>query len=247
MKIYKTLIIEDEDLARGLLKNYLSKHDDIEVIGEYEDGFSGLKAINELKPDLVFLDIQMPKLSGLELLELVENNPQIIFTTAYDEYAVKAFELNAVDYLLKPFSQERFDKALKRIREDDSTNNENINGLIDNLQDNSDTLERVVIKNGSEIDIILTKDIVFIEANDDYVFIHTEKGKHIKHGTMKSYEARLDSQEFFRIHRSYIVQIGRIKKISLYEKNSYKLTLTTGQSLNISRNKVKELKELLGY
>ena len=243
----KAIIVEDEKLARDLVKNYLSSHESIELIGEFSDGFSGLKAINELKPDIVFLDVQMPKLTGLELLELLDNPPYIIFTTAYDEYAVDAFDLNAVDYLLKPFSKDRFDKALDKVfnKVSDSGSIKGINGLKKHIAENS-VLDKIVVKSNSNIHVIPLFEVVYIESEDDYVMIHTAKGKYLKHQTMKFYEQQLDSNKFIRIHRSYIVNISEINKIEKFGKDTYQVVLKNGISLKVSRSRYQELKLLLG-
>ena len=241
----KAIIVEDEKLARDLVKNYLLSHKNIELIGEFADGFSGLKAINELKPDIVFLDVQMPKLTGLELLELVEGNPHIIFTTAYDEYAINAFDLNAVDYLLKPFSKERFDKALDKIFDKSLSDAVDVNQLKTHLSE-SKKLDKIVVKSNNNIHVIPINEVLFIESEDDYVMIHTNKGKHLKHQTMKFYEEHLSSSEFIRIHRSYIVNVSEIKKIEKYGKDTYQVILNNGTDLKVSRARYKELKMALG-
>lgn len=239
----KAIIVEDEKLARDLVKNYLSNHTNIELVGEYADGFTGLKAINELKPDIVFLDVQMPKLTGLELLELVEGSPHIIFTTAYDEYAINAFDLNAVDYLLKPFSKDRFDRALDRVSNKNTLNN--VNHLKTHVVENK-VLDKIVVKSNNNIHVIPLSEILYIESEDDYVMIHTTKGKYLKHQTMKFYEKNLDASTFIRIHRSIIVNISEVKKIEKYGKDSYKVILENEIGLKVSRTRYQELKTILG-
>jgi len=243
----KAIIVEDEKLARDLVKNYLLTQNNIELIGEFSDGFSGLKAINELKPDIVFLDVQMPKLTGLELLELVEGNPYIIFTTAYDEYAINAFDLNAVDYLLKPFSKERFDMALDKVfgKIDNSKASNNVDQLNTHLSKNK-KLDKIVVKSNSNIQVIPLEEVLFIESEDDYVMIHTAKGKYLKHQTMKFYEAHLDASKFVRIHRSFIVKLAEINKIEKYGKDTYQVILKNGKDLKVSRSRYQELISILG-
>jgi two-component system LytT family response regulator len=243
----KAIIVEDEKLARDLVKSYLSSQESIELIGEFADGFSGLKAINELKPDIVFLDVQMPKLTGLELLELLEEVPQIIFTTAYDEYAVQAFDLNAVDYLLKPFSKERFDKAVAKAigKIDDKSQSLGIKSLKQHVAENS-VLDKIVVKSNSNIHVIPLNEVLYIESEDDYVMIHTVKGKHLKHQTMKFYEQQLDSKRFIRIHRSYIVNVSEINKIEKFGKETYQVVLKNGKALKVSRSRYQELKTMFG-
>ncbi len=247
MTKYKSIIIEDEKLARDLVKNYLLSQDTIELIGEFEDGFSGLKAINELKPDIVFLDVQMPKLTGLELLELVDELPHIIFTTAYDEYAINAFDLNAVDYLLKPFSKERFEKAIDKVfRKIENNNSSKINQLKTHISESS-TLDKIVVKSNSNIHIIPLSDVNYIESEDDYVMIHTSSGKYLKHQTMSFYEEHLSKNMYIRIHRSYIVNINNINKIEKYGKDNYQVILKDGAELKVSRSRYQELKLTLKF
>ncbi|PCJ28118.1 MAG: DNA-binding response regulator [Flavobacteriales bacterium] len=246
MTKHKTIIIEDESLARDLVKNYLSSHKEVELIGEFSDGFSGLKAINELKPDIVFLDVQMPKLTGLELLELVDELPHVIFTTAYDEYAINAFDLNAIDYLLKPFSKERFDKALDKVFQKIGNNDsKGINQLKTQIEEKS-VLDKIVVKSNNNIHVIPLSEINFIESEDDYVMIHTTNGKHLKHQTMKFYEENLNSM-FIRIHRSYIVNINSINKIEKFGKDTYQVILKNGAGLKVSRSRYQELKKSLNF
>ncbi len=245
----KTVIVEDEKLARDLVRDYLGKHDDFDIIGEYEDGFSGLKAINELKPDLVFLDIQMPKLTGFEMLEVLEHNPAIIFTTAYDQYALKAFEHNALDYLLKPYSAERFDEALAKARERIKTgeDSKSISRLVEHREQQGESIHRVVVKSRSKIHVIPVDTILYLEAQDDYVMIYTRDSKHLKQKTMKFFELRLPDEEFVRIHRSYIVRISEIAQMQLYEKESYIVILKNGVKLPVSKTGLPKLKSKLDF
>lgn len=248
MTKYKAIIIEDEKLARDLVKNYLLSQNSIELVGEFGDGFSGLKAINELKPEIVFLDVQMPKLTGLELLELLDDPPAIIFTTAYDEYAINAFDLNAVDYLLKPFSKERFEKALdkvfQKITSNDSSNS--INQLKTQIAENT-AIDKIVVKSNNNIHVIRLGDVNYIESEDDYVMIHTSNGRHLKHQTMKFYEENLNKSVFIRIHRSYIVNISQINKIEKFGKDTYQVILKNGTGLKVSRSRYQDLKLFLGF
>jgi two-component system LytT family response regulator len=245
----KTIIIEDEALARNLLKNYLKDHDRIEIIAECENGFDGLKAINELKPDLVFLDVQMPKLTGFEMLELLDFRPEIIFTTAYNQFAIKAFEQHAVDYLLKPFSKERLMVAVERAIE-------KINGNkggelpIDKLTElpESDVIERVVVKDKNKIHIIPVEQIRYIESLDDYVMIYTKEKRFVKQKTMKFFEDHLNPKEFIRIHRSYIVKVEEIAEIQQYEKESHIVILKNDHTkLKVSKTGYKNIKEVLSF
>jgi two-component system, LytTR family, response regulator len=244
----RTIIIDDEKLARELVKSYLQHFPELQLEGECTNGFEGIKMINELKPDLVFLDIQMPKITGFEMLELIEEPPAIIFTTAYDEFALKAFEVNAVDYLLKPFSEERFstavNKALKMIR-DKEVNKKTLNKITDTLSSSPEYLKRIVVKNGSRISVIPAEEIQWIEAQDDYIMIHTKNEKHLKQKTMSSVEKNLDPSAFVRVHRSYIISLKELKKIVLMEKESYRVILNDNTSLPVSKSGYNRLKETL--
>jgi two-component system, LytTR family, response regulator len=247
----QTLIIEDEELARNLLRSYLKDHPDIEIIGECENGFDGVKAINDKKPDLVFLDIQMPKITGFEMIELLDFKPQIVFTTAYDQYALKAFELNAVDYLLKPFSKERLlaavDKVKHRIQNAEDTS-EKLEEL-SNYRSGEEFIDRIVVKDRHKIHIITVDQIRYIESLDDYVMIYTYDGRHMKQKTMKYFENNLDPKNFIRIHRSYIVQVDNIAEIQQYEKESYIVILKDKDKtkLKVSKTGYKKIKEVLHF
>jgi two-component system, LytTR family, response regulator len=246
----KAIIIEDEQPARELVKNYLKAYPDIELLGEFSDGFSGIKAINELHPELVFLDIQMPKITGFEMLEILDAIPEIIFTTAYDQYAIKAFEMNAVDYLLKPFSKERFAQAIEKAVDRHAkkqTSAENIRELKKHIQSSVDKLERVVVKTGSKIKVIPVEDIVWLESQDDYVMIYTSSGKFLKQETMKHFEEHLDPSNFIRVHRSYIVRLDAIVQLELYEKGSYLAVLNTGAKVKVSDSGYKNLKSKMNF
>jgi two-component system, LytTR family, response regulator len=242
------LIVEDEKLARDLIKDYLSDHADIKLLGEFGDGFSGLKAINEMKPDLVFLDIQMPKLSGFELLEVLDHIPVIIFTTAFDQYALKAFEYNAVDYLLKPYSKERFAEAINKSRTKISSGDrEGASKIIDHLEKKEEVINRVVVKSRSRIHVIPVNDIRYIEAQDDYVMIYTNERKYLKQKTMKFYESHLPPDDFIRIHRSYIARLSEISQMELYEKDSYVVILKDSTRLPVSKTGLPKLKQMLDF
>ena len=249
MKI-KTIIIEDEEPARNLILNYMKDSEDFELKAVCNDGFSGLKACSEHHPDLIFLDIQMPRLSGFELLEVLDPMPFVIFTTAYDEYALKAFEANAVDYLLKPFSRERFFEAVDKIRlrmNQLSGQKIKIKKLLGNNLNTDKKLERIVVKTGNKIHIINTEEIIYIESNGDYVMIYTEKGRFLKENTMKFYEKQLDSTVFIRIHRSNILNIRFLDKIELFEKETYLVHLKNGTKIKASLSGYKLLKNILNF
>jgi two-component system LytT family response regulator len=244
----KVLIIDDELLARQLIAEYLTEFKDIQIIGECKDGFEGFKAIQTLKPDLIFLDIQMPKISGFELLELVEDPPAIIFTTAFDEYALKAFEANAVDYLLKPFSVERLRKAIEKHKQN-STSIESklpVKQLLDQVEINKMNVERIVVKNGADIRILALSDIRYLEAYDDYVKIYTQTGMFLKKQALSLFENQLHSGQFVRIHRSYLLNLAELMRIEPAEKDQHSAILKDKTKLPLSRSGYLRLKEVLG-
>ena len=217
----KAIIIDDEPLARLVIKEYLQDSSQIQIIQECNDGFEGVKSIMQLQPGLIFLDIQMPKINGFEMLELLEQRPAVIFTTAYDEYAIKAFETHAVDYLLKPFSKERFDKALERFFNQAPVQKKNTEHLLQSGTPLPSQSERIVVKNSGKIKIIPVPDILYLEAADDYVKIHTREGSFLKSKTMSFFEETLPTAQFVRTHRSYILNIQEISRIDPYEKENH--------------------------
>lgn len=253
MSNIRIIIVEDERPARDLLRTYLEEFSDMDLIGEYDNGFDGLKAINELKPDAIFLDVQMPKLTGFEMLEVLEHQPEIIFTTAYDQFAIRAFEQNAVDYLLKPFSRDRFRGAIAKLRNrfesqsEDSSKEASIDKIRQHLAQSDEKLHRVVIKKTGKIHVISTRDINYLEAQDDYVMIYTNEGKFLKQQTMKYFEEHLDSEQFVRVHRSYIANITSIERIEPYEKSNFILILKDGNKVPVSRSGMQVLKENLDF
>jgi two-component system LytT family response regulator len=248
MNKIKTIIIDDEKLARSIIRNYLMENPEIEIIDECSNGFEGIKKINELKPDLIFLDIQMPKITGFEMLDLIEKPPVIIFTTAFDQFALKAFEVNAADYLLKPFSKDRFreglSKALQRLK-NKANNSSVIKKLIIQNDLNIDFLERIIIKDGPKISVVQVADIKYLEAQDDYVMVYANEGKFLKQKTMKYFEEHLNPVDFVRIHRSYIASIRQIKKIELLEKESYQIVLEDKSTLPMSKSGYEKIREIL--
>jgi len=240
----KVIIIDDEPLARSIVKEYLQYYTDVELIAECNDGFEGIKAIQQSQPDLIFLDIQMPRINGFEMLELIEDPPGVIFTTAFDEFAIKAFESNAVDYLLKPFSKERFEKAIQKYRQHQST--QPTNNIIETAAQSPLQQNRVVVKDGSRIKIIPVNQIHYLEAADDYIKIVTAEGTFLKKRTMNFFEQSLSIYHFVRVHRSYIVNTQLITRIDAYEKDSHLLLLTTGAKIPVSKAGYVKLKEELG-
>jgi two-component system, LytTR family, response regulator len=242
----KVIIIDDEPLARSIVAEYLGGHKDIQVVQECNDGFEGVKAIAQHKPDLIFLDIQMPKINGFEMLELVEQPPAVIFTTAFDEYAIKAFEAHAIDYLLKPFSKDRFDKALQKwLQQHQNTSVKTNTSLPDEIRQPEER-NRVVVKEGGNIRIIPVNDILYIEAYDDYVKIYTAKEMFLKKKTMSFYEQNLDNNQFIRVHRSYIMQLSQLTRIEPLEKDTHVALLKNGVRIPLSKTGYTKLKMVLG-
>lgn len=243
----KALIIDDESPARQIILSYLKDYPSLQIVGECENGFEALKVIQETKPDLVFLDIQMPKIDGFELLEVMDYKPEIIFATAYDQYAIKAFERNVVDYLLKPFSKDRLlkavEKAITRIRSNATVSEDPIGKLQKDLDESKESLERVVTRLGSKITVIPVEKIAYIEAQDDYVMIYSEMGNHLKEKTMKYFETNLNPKAFVRIHRSYIVNLSQITGVEPYGKETHLVILRNGAKLKASAEGYKKLRE----
>lgn len=237
------IIIDDEPLARMMVKEYLQPYTDITVVAECSDGFEGMKAIQQYNPDLIFLDIQMPKITGFEMLELIDNPPAVIFATAFEEYAIKAFDAHAADYLLKPFSKERFDKAMQKMMQQKNNAAQAVTetALLAATQSN-----RIVVKDNGKIKIIPVAQVQYLEGADDYIKIHTAEGVFLKKKTMQYFEDSLSKQEFIRIHRSYIVNSQLITRIDLHEKDSHLALLTTGVRLPVSKAGYARLKEVLG-
>jgi two-component system, LytTR family, response regulator len=245
----KTIIIDDEPLARDMIKEYLHSYPFINVVHECGDGFEGVKAISQQQPDLIFLDVQMPKINGFEMLELLTTSPGVIFTTAFDEYAIKAFEAHAIDYLLKPFSRERFDKAIQKWKQHHSAILPNP-GLKE-LNEETFTLtpeqhNRIVVKTGNNIRIIPMNEIEYLQADDDYVKIHTKEGSYLKKKTIAYYENVMDSSQFVRVHRSYIIRVQQVTRIEPYEKDGHIAILKSGEKIPISKTGYPKLKAILG-
>ena len=269
----KAIIIDDEPLARMIVQEYIQSYSQITVVQECGDGFEGIKAIQQHHPDLIFLDIQLPKINGFEMLELVEDPPAVIFTTAFDEYAIKAFENHAVDYLLKPFTKQRFDKAVGKWLDSvpqstlaspaDTTNASTSPGtptgegptvatgnktreLLETAAHSPAQQQRIVVKTGGKIKIIPVEDIHYLEASDDYVKIHTHNGAFLKNKTMNYFEQVLDPTHFVRTHRSYILNVQQVTRIDPYEKDSHLCVLQSGASVPVSKSGYVKLKAVLG-
>jgi two-component system, LytTR family, response regulator len=241
----RALIVDDERLARQILREYARDIDGLEIAAECENGFEAVKAIGELKPDLVFLDVQMPKLNGFEVLELVDPPPAVIFVTAYDQYAMKAFEEHAVDYLLKPFHPDRFKKAIEHARARLGEHLPEPALLRSAANPPGEKLERIVMKDGAKVHILSVDKLDYVEAQDDYIALHSENRKYLKQQTISDFEAQLDGTRFIRIHRSYIVNLERIMRIEPYAKDSRIAILKDGTRLPVSRSGFAKLKAIL--
>jgi two-component system, LytTR family, response regulator len=245
----RAVIVDDEELARQVLCEYLAAHGDVQIVAQCANGFEAVKAIAEQKPDLVFLDIQMPKLDGFEVLELVGQGTEVVFVTAYDSYAIRAFEVHAVDYLLKPVGAERFEAALERARE-------RLSGkaphqplpaaeLAAAARPPSQYLERIPVRDGTRVFIIPVAKLDYAEAQDDYLALVSDGKKHLKQQTIASLEAALDPSRFMRIHRSYIVNLERVARLEPYAKESHVAVLANGAQLPVSKSGYARLRAFL--
>lgn len=246
MPVKTVLIIDDEPLARSIVLEYLQQFPQLQVAQECGDGFEGIKAIMQHKPDLLFLDVQMPKINGFEMLELLDHAPAVIFTTAFDEYALKAFETHAVDYLLKPFSKERFNKAVEKFLENQPKSAASTDALLETAAISPAQHDRIVVKTGTKIKVIPVQDVLYLEAADDYVNIHTANGAFLKNKTMSFFERILDPNFFTRVHRSYLVRVEQITRIDPYEKETHILILKSGAKIPVSKAGYAKLKLVLG-
>jgi two-component system LytT family response regulator len=232
-------------LARGVVREYLSEHADAEIVAECANGFEAVKAITELAPDLVFLDIQMPKLDGFEVAELAGSKTRYIFATAFDQYAIKAFEFHALDYLLKPFSQQRFDQALAHARANLGAGGEAVEKMAREAAARNKPLGRVLIRDGARVHVINADKIEQIEAQDDYVQIRSEGRNYLKNQRLSELEEQLDGEQFLRIHRSYIVNIAFVERIEQATKDSHVAVLKDGARVPVSRSGYQKIRAVI--
>ena len=247
MNPLRVVIADDEELARSLVREYLSESPDIQIVAECENGFQAVKAVTELKPDLLLLDIQMPRLDGFEVLELIGRDTNVIFITAYDQYAIRAFEVHAVDYLLKPFSAERLAEALKRAREKIARGEPTSPAALSaDARPPGTRPDRILIRDGGDVHVIPTPKIDYVEAQDDYVCYRAEGKRYLKQQTLADVEAALDPARFVRIHRSYILNVDRLAKLELYAKDSHSAILRDGTRLPVSRSGYSRLNIMIG-
>ena len=246
-KPIRAVIVDDEDLARQIIREMLKPYSDIEVVAECSNGFDAVRTISELKPDLVFLDIQMPKLDGFEVLELIGSDFAVIFATAYDEHALRAFEVHAVDYLLKPFRADRFGAALERTRE---RIGKKLTVQPDEIaaaaREPGHYAERIVVKDGTRVQIIPVAKLDYVESQDDYIELASGGKKYLKQQTISSLEASLDPKSFVRVHRSCIVNLERVSRLEPYGKDTHVAILSDGARLPVSRAGYARLKDFLG-
>jgi two-component system, LytTR family, response regulator len=239
-------IVDDEELARKLLREYLSTYDDVEIVAECANGFEAVKAVADLKPDLLLLDIQMPRLDGFEVLELVGREVGVIFVTAYDQYALRAFEVHAVDYLLKPCSEDRLRAALDRARTRVASKALEAPAQLSAMARPAGShLERVAIRDGANVHVIPVSKVDYVEAQDDYICFRTEGKRYLKQQTLAEIESALNPEQFVRIHRSYILNIDRLAKLELYAKDSHAAILRDGTRLAVSRSGYARLNAVL--
>jgi two-component system LytT family response regulator len=242
----RVIIVDDEPLARAVIVEYLKAHPGVECVAECGNGFEAVKAVTELSPHLMFLDVQMPKLDGFEVLELLGRAIPVVFTTAYDQYALRAFEVHAVDYLLKPFDEARFAEALTRARARiQAHETPPVEELIADARPRQGSVERVLIRDGSQVHVLPVDRIDYVEAQDDYVCFKADGREYLKDQTMGAVEASLDPQRFVRIHRSYLLNIDRIARVELYAKDSRVAILRDGRRLPVSRAGYARLAKLL--
>lgn len=243
----RIIIVDDEALARGVVREYLTEHPDVEIVAECANGFEAVKAITELAPDLVFLDIQMPRLDGFEVAELAGGKARYIFATAFDQYAIKAFEFHALDYLLKPFSQQRFDQALARARDSVGIAGDAgaVGAMVRDAVARNKPLCRVLIRDGAKVHVLASEKIDYIEAQDDYVQIRSEGKSYLKNQPLSELEAQLDAERFLRIHRSYIVNIECVSRIEQATRDSHVAVLKDGSKLPISRSGYQKIRTVI--
>ncbi len=243
---FRVVVVDDEPLARTVIREYLKSHPGVDIVAECGNGFEAVKAVTELSPDLMFLDIQMPKLDGFEVLELLGRSVPVVFTTAFDQYALRAFDVHAVDYLLKPFDEARFSEALSRARlRIQAAEALPVDALVADARPRQAAVERVLIRDGSQVHVIPVERIDYVEAQDDYVCFKADGKDYLKDQTMAVVEATLDPMRFVRVHRSYILNIERIARVELYAKDSRIAILRDGRRLPVSRAGYARLAKLL--
>jgi DNA-binding LytR/AlgR family response regulator len=246
----RTLIVDDEAPARERLRRFLSHNDAVELIGEAEDGKQAVEMIEEKNPDLVLLDIQMPELDGFGVIKMLIKPPFIIFVTAYDQYAIQAFEVNALDYLLKPFTKVRLDRAIEKAHQELSKKVDftaKIDALFQTLNKQKRYLERVAVRHEGRIFVIPVNEIDWIGAEEGSIYLHTKDRRYLTNYTLDELDSRLSPRLFFRAHRSAILNLNRVREIMPWFAGSYRVQLSSGVEIDISRNRVKELRQIINW
>ncbi len=241
----KAIIVDDEELARGILREHLETRPDVEIVAECANGFEAVKAIGEHKPDLLLLDIQMPRLDGFEVLELIEHNPAVIFVTAYDEYALKAFEVHAADYLLKPVSAERLNEALNRVARSPDGGRPQVASVVEQVKRESLPVERILVRDGAKVHVIPAKKIDYIRARDDYAAIWSQGREYLKQETLTALEEQLDSGLFVRVHRSCLLNVEKLVRLEPWAKGGHLAVMADGTKLPVSRSGYARLRSAL--
>jgi two-component system LytT family response regulator len=240
------LIVDDEAPARAIVREYLSDYPQFVVAAECANGYEAVKAVGEHHPDLIFLDIQMPKLDGFEVLDLLETKPQVVFVTAYDEYAIRAFEVHAIDYLLKPFTAARFAEVVahaeEMVRRREGESRESVTSATTSIRK---PLQRIAFRDGATIDVVPVQRIDYVEAQDDYIHVWSRGQRYVKQQTLGELEALLDATRFIRVHRSYIVNLESLARVEPYAKDSRVALLKDGTRIPVSRAGYERLKGLL--
>ncbi len=243
----RVVIVDDEELARQVLVELLAAHPDVEVVAECANGFEAVRAVSEHRPDLILLDIQMPKLDGFEVLELLGEDVPVIFVTAYDQHAIRAFDVHAVDYLLKPFDADRLSDALLRARERIGRSEAlPVRDIVSSGRaDASKPVQRILIRDRADVHIIPVDQVDYIEAQDDYVAVRAGGESRLKEQTLTDLEQTLDPTCFVRIHRRFLLQVDRLARIEMTATNSRIAVLTDGSRLPISRTGYRRLSDLI--
>jgi two-component system LytT family response regulator len=245
----RVVIVDDEAPARALIREYLSAAPDVEVVGECSNGFEAVRTIADLAPDVVFLDVQMPKLDGFEVLELLERRPAVVFVTAYEEHALRAFDVHAVDYVLKPVGRERLVEAVEHVRSGLAASPPRPGPspavLAAAARAPGQFLERILVKDGANVHVIPVDRLDWIEAQDDYSAIYSEGKNWLKPQPLSEIADALDPARFIRVHRSVVLNVERLAKLELYAKDSRVAILKDGRQLPVSRAGYARLKEML--
>ena len=247
MKTFKTIVIDDERLAREELKSMLSEFNEIEIIDEARNGEEGIDKINEIQPDLIFLDVSMPGMTGFEMLKKLENIPHVIFVTAYDEFALKAFEVNALDYVLKPIDPARLAEAIEKLRQKEDGEFESENEKVSREEKKLDTTDRIFIKDGEKCYFVKLEEVRMLESDGNYVKIHFGKSRPLVLRSLNSFEEKLDAGSFFRANRKFIINLDWIEKVENWFNGGLQVELKSGDKVEISRRQAIRFKEMFSF